>query len=443
MIHSEMLEMSLAPAPFVYGGSFSDYVKERHKFRRFSTLTSLARAMHDECEDSGDDSPVREDEIKNSYVEARGEDIGTVSRIDIPEGSVSIVNLVDVARYISAQLYGETTPEAEDMLANENEEYGDDEEVDEGEGDDVSDVGPEAEVKSCAMPKQSEANYAQEMLEIPKPVVYEGTFQEYKKAATKFTRFRTLASFNQRCSSEALQEAPPLEPLETAPLTGTIIMEGVSPAGSIPCQLLAMAMPPSVQHGDSMYTTLSNAMVERMIASTMSGAKAAVKMAVSRCEREAPLARHSLAIEAKPCEMISIASTESSQNDEVIKSIPGKSPYRFRFEVDDLQDFKSFGIKASVQKGGSGSQFKDDGSNWIVEHSVAGSNYRHRQPFHNSGSGWGGGGGMLLEPICEGKFACDKHVKVTLPNGPASAESSWDIGKTHVDTGRLRRSLFS
>ena len=57
------LERFPTPAPFVFGGSFSDYLCGGSKFRRFSTLVSLGDAVRslDDSTNAMSEDPLVED----------------------------------------------------------------------------------------------------------------------------------------------------------------------------------------------------------------------------------------------------------------------------------------------------------------------------------------------------------------------------------------------
>lgn len=424
-----MPEMLATPAPFVFGGNFSDYVKEGRKFRRFSTLASLARAA---CNDK-DDTPTRDDDIKTLYAAAREEDVGTVSRVDLPEVSISIVNLVDVARFIrqSMQLDGCSTSqgETEEETANDYDEWNAEE------GEELEDLDVE-----CAPTKP--------VLEIPRPVVYEGTFQDYKKGVAKFTRFKTLSRLSHQriCADVDVPQESMAEELKAAPLvpaaslpsmemddgcidTGDCqqcsIIECPLLPGSTPCQLLALAIPPSMEAQGSVFTTLSNAIVTKLIASTMAGAKAAVKMAAAF---DLPQQNRMPLMPDSKSDVLQESTSDTAKIDSVVKDVPSKSANRFQFAKEHLQILDSavtkgvsFSAMPAMQKKGIMGAFHDDGSSWTVDNAVAvGSTWRRRTSrLSGSGSSWGGGG-TVLEPICQGKFACDQPIKVVLCNVPGA-----------------------
>lgn len=163
-----------------------------------------------------------------------------------------------------------------------------------------------------------------------------------------------------------------------------------------------------------MYATLSDSMTRNMISSTMAGAKAAVKMAAAALD-QMPSAEDTESSDVEESDPVDATRVE------VTTKQPFESAYRFRFEEEDLQQIRHIGSKGSLppampmsRKFGGGLKFKDDGSNWVVDHATSsGSRKRSLTPKH-SGSSWGGGS-ALLEPICQGKVTCDEPVKVVLP----------------------------
>jgi len=122
-----------------------------------------------------------DDEIKALYSAAREEDVGTVSRIDIPEGSISIVNLVDVARYIQKSMYGIDTLEAEeeeeeDITSDGYDEY----ELDEEDSSETLDVESKSDL-SGNVSAGAAAVQVKRDLEIPRPVVYSGPLRTTRR----------------------------------------------------------------------------------------------------------------------------------------------------------------------------------------------------------------------------------------------------------------------
>jgi uncharacterized membrane protein YgcG len=437
------------PAPFVFGGSFSDFKKEGRKFRRFTTLSSLAKA----ADIVGTvDEPTRDEQIQQMYSEAREQGIGTVNRIDIPEGSVNIVNLVEVARYIQATLMpGSIVDDEED-----EEEEDVDEEVDE-EGEEFIEELDEVEDLPWAPPEEDEVSESLEQhafhfdddepllapleheevsksmpamncdgslskcdLDIATPIVYGGSFQEYKNEDTKILRFSTLANFSKAveresdCSEAETSATEHLEPttqpmsvsrdLESAEESSTSsthsFIESPLLDGCMPCQLLALAMPPSMQQESSVYVTLSDGIVKKALRPTLAESQAAVKTIVAPREFVPTTA---IASDMLP---------KSAQ----ISRIASKSPYRFRFMSDELGAINTSGLSsAKMLKVNHGSKSRDDGSNWIVDHSSTGGS--RRPGFRTSGSSWGGGGAQLA-PICQDKLRLDSLATVTVPPLP-------------------------
>jgi hypothetical protein len=451
---SRMLE---TPAPFVFGGSFSDYKKEGRKFARFSTLSSLAKAANSvDTSDAAStvdtsDEPTRDEQIQQMYSEAREQGIGTVNRIDIPEGSVNIVNLVEVARYIQATLMpGSIVDDEED-----EEEEDVDEEVDE-EGEEFIEELDEVEDLPWAPPEEDEVSESLEQhafhfdddepllapleheevsksmpamncdgslskcdLDIATPIVYGGSFQEYKNEDTKILRFSTLANFSKAveresdCSEAETSATEHLEPTtqpmssdqESAEKSSTSsthsFIESPLLDGCMPCQLLALAMPPSMQQESSLYVTLSDGIVKKALRPTLAESQAAVKTIVAPREFVPTTA---IASDMLP---------KSAQ----ISRIASKSPYRFRFMSDELGAINTSGLSsAKMLKVNHGSKSRDDGSNWIVDHSSIGGS--RRPGFRTSGSSWGGGGGAQLAPICQDKLRLDSLATVTVPPLP-------------------------
>jgi len=390
--HSNVREMLPTPAPFVFGGSFSDYLKEGNKFARFSTLTSLA---HGRIEDMGElaEDP---DDVNTLYAAAREQGIGTVDHIAMPEGSLNIVNLVDIARFIEKS-WGLSS--------------GDDDEQD-AEADECNAEDEEADTIQAECPSDCSTRASTMDVDIPKPVVYSGTFQEYMKEASKFTRFSTLSGFTEKVCVEtpppqSTASSASFELLSTrvpdilADITSQIeatephqIIEGLSPEGYVSCQLLALCSPPSKQKEQCVFTTLSDAIVQRNVNSTMAGAKRSMTMlAANACAQ----------IDASESREDPVPSTTHADPKEVF--IPVK------------QDWSKF----SSDRG-----MKDDGSGWNMCSSLprgpvafAGSRRRSFSQ-RSSGASWGAAG-ELLEPICQEKVSFDQSVKVTIPKFPGRA----------------------
>jgi len=270
------LEMLSTPAPFVYGGCFSDYVKEKRKFSRFSTLARFSAAATSSCSEGStrDESEAEECEIQRLFAEARLQDIGTVSSIELPDFISKVVNLADIVQYIREQR-GE-------LLEEDDEDWGCEEDLEEEEG--------LAEPFGSSFITKGE-------LEVAKPVVYEGSFADYKKDGAKFTRFRTLRAFcteiDDHCAmAEAPAEAPmvmslPADASLSMPslFDSTIEVDDSVKEGqfvmlskcSSPCYAVALATPPSMSGGMSMYVGLSDSSVQTACSSSMGGGSAAVR----------------------------------------------------------------------------------------------------------------------------------------------------------------------
>jgi len=370
-------EMLPIPAPFVFGGSFSDYQKQGSKFSRFETLRSFTRTSPN-LEDTDEQSERLED-VNSLYAQAREQGIGTFDHIEMPEGSVNIVNLADIARFIEKS-WGLSSGDAVD------------DDVDEEEWPELEEL---------------------EEPDIPRPVVYSGTFADYKKEGQKFTRFQTLTRFNSAVSVEtphaqkdvcsaSFKLLSTIVPDILADITSQletcrephVIIEASSSQVYVPCQFLALCTPPDTKDG-CVLTTLSDAIVEKMLRSTMAGAKRSVR---------------------------EIAATGSTPSADVAASESFESP------TIDLKDVfiptKSEWSKFSFGQAGAAQAQKDDGSNWAVDSSpmkgpIAFVGSRRRSlSQRSSGSSWGAGG-SFLEPICSGKASLGQAFKVTVPQLPS------------------------
>jgi len=406
------------PALFVYGGTFADYVNEKRKFSRFSTLASLSEATasctSEESTCDEDEQGLRERELKHLYREARGQDVGTVRTIEMPEFTTKIVNLVDVARFIQ-QARGDWASSEEELELEEEEEQCEEEEAYDEEDEHGIDNQSPSDV------------FSKDKLEAVKPIVYAGTFEDYKKDSRKFTRFRTMQacssalhdtnSTDMSCSGNVASQEQRALPIDAACSVSStfdctievdssmndkrrVIMDSHIVNPFSPCQLIALATPPSSTADVSMYLTLSNVSLKTSRSLTMAGAKAAVKRAVADLDKV------------------------TSHQEEQLKSVPTReafeprvtcqqSAYRFKFAAHQLEAIES-------KNAGAAFIFKDDGSNWLVDHAPPGSSYLHqRRRGHSSASAWGGGS-ATLEPIAHGKVSLTQDVSFTLPKLPAT-----------------------
>lgn len=423
--------MLASPAPFVYGGSFADYVKEKRKFTRFASLARFSEILESSSSDAStcDSEEQSENDIETLYAQARAQDIGTVSTFDMPQYTMKVVNLVDIVSFIKQQ-------RGEDIDDKEEEEECECEE-DEGEEGCVSEEEG-LELKYADMLCKGE-------LEVPKPIVYSGTFQEYKQGAARFTRFRTMQAFSTNLAADGETTRAPEEVAPKAlalPLDASLTMPSLFDATIeadanmedkqrvildvcfSPSQLIALARPPGCTSESSMYVAFSDTAVKNATAATMLGAKAAMSMAMAELDNGADLNDEESSSdeeeETKETERFGFAAPSPS---------PVKSPYRFNFAASQLE-----GIGSS--KMGMALSFQDDGSNWLVDDSASGTShallYKNRRVGHSSASSWGGGG-VHLEPIAHGKVSLDQAVKVSMPRIPGRRLSgSFDnVGKSH------------
>mmetsp|Transcript_136148 Transcript_136148/g.236655 ORF Transcript_136148/g.236655 Transcript_136148/m.236655 type:complete len:402 (-) Transcript_136148:75-1280(-) len=375
------LEVLARPAPFVYGGSFSDYVKEKKKFTRFSTLARFSNIV---ASTSGEALACNSEEqfhpeqtIQQLYAEAREKDIGTVDTIELPECTMKTVNLVDIARYIQ-QAQGEhnahDADEEEEEWENEEEEEWANEEEEELENEEHEDV-EEVVINKVQSPPTDAAP---------------------SMDGTSDFLIETDSTMNDK---------------------RRMIVDSHLPIGCNSLQLIALATPPSSTSEFSMYMAFPDAMVKGALASTMAGAKAAVKKAVAALE-DPELSEYSSEGEEEHEE------EEEASVPKVADAVPQesnlrKSVHRFNFAADELETiaFK----KAHVSYG-----FKDDGSSWRVDDFHGGAlvpNLHKIRRNQGSASSWGGGG-ALLEPIVQNKASLDRPVKVTLPKLPVTPRSA-------------------
>lgn len=418
-------EMLPTPAPFVFGGSFSDFKKEGRKFTRFATLKCLAHASSSVAiPQVSDEEMTRPEDINSLYAAAREQGIGTVDHIDMPEGSLNIVNLVEVARFVE-KAWGLSSGNAVDDQDAEAEEWA---------SEDQEDEECQAECDSeCSTGASNSMK-----LDVPRPIVYSGTFQDFKREARKFTRFHTLTRFNKAVSLQALPPhipacqasfkllstiVPDILKDITSQIEATrephVIIEGSAPQGRVPCQLLALSTPPSMPNAGCVLTTLSDAIVENMVRSTMAGAKRIVRMAAAKGTSEVA---HSQSSHREAGEITTAAMPSAPT-----AGLPSESPKCFLSGEGDSANVDPKDAHIPMKQQWDKISFihepNDDGSNWDVgTSSVRGpkafvGSRRRSLSERNSGSSWGSGA-CLLEPIHQGKLSLDRAFKVTIPKVP-------------------------
>jgi len=441
------------------------------KFPRLKTVASLA-TVAEESLSAAEDSSEDEDEIDSEDVlekiaEARERGVGTIDCIETPEGSISTLNLVELARFL----------EGRDM-----EDSGEEEDESECEAEGLEQYEATCERNRTDGTVAGDACVAgvraRSCLEVAKPVVYSGSFQDYRADSAKFFRFRTLSSFsrsvhqkadvaantgdssgcsqavsldtvaidqdvlreeatlifegaspgNVPCQLFALSKPPnmkehssmymalpaPTQALSPAPAAAnglvakskTDIFQGALRDGNVSCQLLALCKPPSMEGETCVFTTLSDASVKDILRWDTRGTEAMAKTAVAKASTESSRPK-----KVKKNQVVSPNFAEAA----VIASPPSKSALRFHFGAAELQNLSSSKF-SKLPNGGFGHRAKDDGSNWTVDHSLSGKSTSLFAPS------WGGGG-SLLEPICQGKFDSDQPVKVTVPKLPGLVSS--------------------
>jgi len=280
------------------------------------------------------------------------------------------------------------------------------------------------ELKGCANSEDHRDAIKTGDLQVASPIVYSGTFEDYKKESSKFTQFDTLARLSRaaRDKEPAVCAAPCAEHSAcdqdcdgASPCAyPRAIIHDTSFTGYMPCQMLALATPPGLQDNESTFITLSDELVNAMIGSTLAGAKAAVKRATGVYTQ--PKQAKSKSVGAiKPPE----GGVSSGSQSKFVAAVPppGPSPYRFKLKEDEIEQFSCTGYvsprRPQLHKSSIMQKSKDDGSSWIVDDLCAG----HSRSSRLSGSAWGSGA-TLLEPICQGKFSLDQPVAVTLSNIP-------------------------
>lgn len=442
------------------------------KFPRLKTVASLA-TVAEESLSAAEDSSEDEDEIDSEDIlekiaEARERGVGTIDCMETPEGTISTLNLVELARFL----------EGCDMDDSDEEE---DESECEAEG--LENYEPTCGRSRTDGTVAGDACvggvHARGCLEVAKPVVYSGSFQDYRADSAKFGRFRTLSSFGRAVHQNAVVAATTGDSfgcaqaasLDTVVLDqdvpreeATLIFEGASP-GNVPCQLLALAKPPSMKEHASMYmalsvptqslspavaaanvfvaesktdmiiegalhgsnvscqllalckppsiegetfvfTTLSDASVKDTLRWATRGTEAIAKTAVAEAPTESSRSK-----KVKKNHFVSLNCAEAG----VTASPTCKSAHRFHFGAVELQNLSSSKL-SKLPNGGFGLRAKDDGSNWTVDHSLSG------KSTSLLGPSWGAGG-SVLQPLCQGKFNSDQPVKVTLPKLPGIVSS--------------------
>lgn len=356
------LEVLAKPAPFVYGGSFSDYVKEKKKFTRFSTLARFSHVVASTSEEAlvcrTEDQFHPEKTIGQLYAEARAQDIGTIDSIELPECTLKTVNLVDIARYIQ-QAKGEHTigDVEEDAWENEEEEW-------------------ESEVEEE---------------------------DEEKDAMAKPSPLPTGVAFSLDSTSDFLIQTDPTMNDKRRMIVDSHLSNGLNSF-----QLIALASPPNSTSEFSMYMAFSDATAKNAIESTMAGVKAAAKKAVAALD-EADVSEYSSESECE-LEGHKVDGMLDAVDDVPLESHLRKCVHRFNFAADELETIDMKKARASCG-------FKDDGSSWLVGDSRFGAADPHLQKIRRnrgSASSWGGGG-VLLEPIVPNKASLDRPVNVILP----------------------------
>lgn len=380
-----------SPAPFVYGGTFSDYVKERRKFTRFSTLATFSKVISRTSSEVSTHSEAGDD-IQKLYAEARAQDVGTVDAVELPECTMKTVNLVDIARFIQ-ESRGETIGHQEEQDLEE--EWENDEEEEEDEQEEYSiDVERYEQQIEILSDDEMRALIAKADADLLMPSFMDSTIEVDSTMDDK------------QC----------------------MIVDSCFPDGCVPCQLVALATPPSSTSDPSMYMAFSDATVKTAVASTMAGAKAAAKMAVAELEPELDHTENTL-FSHDEVEQVEAKASEFDVADSVLHSRTSKSTaslHRFKFASYDLE------VIAAGKHAFAPSR-KDDGSNWVVDNSRLGESYAclpRKRRSQGSASSWGGGG-AFLEPIASGKVSLEKAVSVTLPklpSGPPSADELRSLG---------------
>mmetsp|Transcript_14418 Transcript_14418/g.28459 ORF Transcript_14418/g.28459 Transcript_14418/m.28459 type:complete len:486 (-) Transcript_14418:97-1554(-) len=245
----------------------------------------------EENEVEEEDLAIEESDAQRWYDEARACGVGTVTTLELPECTVSVVNLVDIARFMKCAAHSSVEQQCVDdvgrCLAEDGEE--------ENGGCDC-----EAEEDSPAWNSNSkshketdsEIHSCRDRLEEAKPVVYSGTFKDYKRDSMRFTRFSTISAFSKALvrGSAQLQGADSSSACTTTAATvakaqalsadhvhatnsGGPMQIIDCPASMAPgyCQqLLGLAAPPGAAPNKSMYVAIPAAAVGGTLAAVAS-----------------------------------------------------------------------------------------------------------------------------------------------------------------------------
>jgi hypothetical protein len=346
------------------------------------------------------------DSLQDAVAAARKNNIGTMHEFEFPEGSLKIIDLVEIARSLGGRTMQSTEEEEEDY----EDEYVNDEveNCEEVEGEFFqSDAGTVArEGTTLDRPSYASVKLATG-LQIPQAIVYSGTFQDYRQESQKFCRFRTLASFaravRHNVGEPGVSGAAPCEKKQSS------IIDCVLPSQTgAPCQLVTLSTPPSAQATHAIYVALSfdtlfsftapEAPTENVYAAT-------AKMGATAKAGSGPVGS-CLSSQAD-------GATKESSHAAVAGGLPGKSPYRFCFHPEDLQKLGTDGPVQPMLLKSSKLDKADDGSNWVVDDTFASASrwfsslgqQRHR-------------GTAVTEFISEGKVALDAGAVVALPKIP-------------------------
>jgi hypothetical protein len=317
--------------------------------------------------------------------------------LPLPEGHVKIIDLVAIARFVGGKPMQPQEEESEEEVQSESEESCELEES----------LPSEVSTEATKDADFDSSNYCKTDLEIPQPVVYSGTFQDYKKEVSKFRRFRTLASFTRAVQFDDGCKKPQSriqDPAATSwkPNIIDCNLPSKGASGVLPYQLVALAIPPSVQckHAAG-FVALSKALSFESVAARKRGA------AVSKVEVPIePASRKTSALSG------SAATTSAS-------AVLGQSPYRFHFPASTLQKLRP---NAFAQTKLLKAHQMEETSSWRIDDASSSAPrwFSGRTQLHQ---------GAVLEPILKGKIALDAPAVVTLPKIPGRWSGSMEQGQ--------------
>jgi hypothetical protein len=294
---------------------------------------------------------------------ARKNNIGTIQEFEFPEGSLKIIDLVEIARSLGLQ----TMQSCEDEYVMDEEEECDEEVEEEFFESDANTNAREEETTldhSCSAVRQND------------------------------------------CESGVSDAAP----CETKPTIIDCVLRSETGA---PCQLVALATPPSALGGHPIYVALSDALFSftapKAPTAGVDAATAKIVVAATKA-RSGPV--------GSCCSTNADGATKASSHAVVAGGLPGKSPYRFRFNSEHLQELGAGGFVQSKLSKSSKLHKADDGSRWVVDDTFASAprwfTSLGQQRYQ---------GAAVTEFTSEGKVKLDAGAVVALPKIPGRLPS--------------------